>query len=292
MTSRLLLATIALAACRPAATYLVAQAPGRLAEADRLSSVPAIILVTPQDRRPEAERGGRAAEISFLFLLASTGGSISHAAGAAVLDGDDMLRWSNHGFPGGDDSNPSSVASDIGKALQSAAGRPIKYVVAMANAAAADAADGTVIATVVLDHATQITPTNADHNQTTRQQGNHQVTTTTSSSETFGSYWTFAFQIELGEVRDRRVARRLVLHVASSASSPTAYGDAVQKAATEVVHAVASEWSKPSSATPPFSPAPAGPRRCARPSGACGSSRAMRIRSTGLPSSRPATGDR
>lgn len=246
MTSRLLLTTIALAACGPAATYLAAQAPGRLAEADRLSSVPVIILVTPQDRRPEAERGGRAAEISFLF--ASTGGSISHAAGAAVLDGDDKLRWSNHVFPGGDASNPSSVASDIGKALQSAAGRPIKYVVAMADAAAASAADGTVIATVVLDHATQIDPTNADYSQTTQQQGNYQVTTTTSSSETFGPYWTFAFQIELGEVRGRRVARRLVLHVASSASSPTAYGDAVQKAATEVVHAVASEWSKPSSA--------------------------------------------
>jgi hypothetical protein len=237
----------ALAACGPSRTQLVATPPAPHPVAATLAAVPGFVLVPAIDRRPQVERDGRGAEPGFFF--ATTGGAMSRFSGASVLDGDDALGWSDSAFGGQLGSASTAVASDVGRALASASGRPVQYAVASAADAAAAVPDGTVVVTVVIDHLTQVTPRNADFSQTKHQEGNYEVTTTTSRSETFGPFWTFTFAVELAEVRDRRIGRRLVRHATATSTSPTGYSDAVGQAAYQVVEAVAAEWS-PAAVTP------------------------------------------
>src|SRR5262249_38232481 len=111
--------------------------------------------------------------------------------------------------------------------------------------------DGSVFVTVIVDHFTQIEPMNADFaqlstEQRTRRGARVTTTTTVDSTEGLGVFWTVALQIELAEVRNHQVARRLVRDAAATARSSTSYNAAVATAAQQVVDAVAAEWAQPS----------------------------------------------
>jgi hypothetical protein len=154
----------------------------------------------------------------------------------------------------------SSVASDVGHALASAANRPTELMQASLAEAATTAEDGSVIVTVIVDHFTQIEPMNSDfarlstENRTRR--GTRVTTTTTvDSTDGLGVFWTVALQIELAEVRNHRVARRLVRYAAATDKSSTSYNAAVAAAAMGIVDAVATEWAQPS-APPAIEAAP------------------------------------
>lgn len=230
-----------LGACAPSRTYLSASPPPLHAASERLAEVPGFVVVPAIDGRPRAERAGDSPEVGFLF--ASSGGAMSRTTGAAVLGGDHGLGWSDRGVAGLPSSASASVAADLGAALKSASGRPVAFTPGSPDAAAASAADGTVMVAVVIDHIAKITPSNLDFSQTKSQQGNYEVTTTTTQSESFGSFWTFSFRIQLGQVRGGRVVRRLLRYASASSPSVSGYDDAIGAAAYRVVETVAREWS-------------------------------------------------
>lgn len=233
----------AVAACAAPRTALVTVPPPLHARAAEVAAVPAFVVVPAIDRRPAAERRGDSAEVGFIF--ASSGGAMSRHTGAAVLAGDDGLRWSERGFAGLPPSPSTAAAADLGDALESSTGRPVERVAGDPDAAAASAPDGAVIVTLVIDHVAKVTPRNHDFSQTKHQEGNYEVTTTTTLTESFGPFWTFSFRVELGEVRGGRIVRRLVRYAASASTTETGYSDALALAAAEAVEAVASEWMAP-----------------------------------------------
>jgi hypothetical protein len=220
---------VAAAACATPRTALVVVPPPPHARAAELAGVPAFVLVPAVDARPRAERSGDSAEVG--FIMASSGGAMSRHTGAGVLAGDDALAWTWSG-----------AAADLGDALEGAAGRPVQVVATAPDEAAAAAPDGAVVVTLVIDHVAKITPQNHDFSQTKHQEGNYEITTTRTLTESFGPFWTFSFRVRLGEVQGGRIVRRLVRYAAASSTTESGYSDALAIAAAEVVDAVASEW--------------------------------------------------
>ena len=233
--------TIGAVACAP--NYrLVSTPPPRHAAADALAPVPKFVVTPAIDLRPAAEHGGAGAEPGFFF--ASEGGAMSHFSGAETLDGDDHLTWSPGPLAGAPPNASTAVAADLGRALASAADRPVSYAAQTLDGAAAGAPDGAVVVSVVIDHLTMISPRNADFSQTKTQEGNYEVTTTTSATESFGPFWVFSFRVQLGEVRGGRVVRRIVRYAAASGAADTSYGEAIDAAVDQVVTAAAA-WQVP-----------------------------------------------
>jgi hypothetical protein len=221
-------------------TRLVGSTPPRHPRADALSSLPGFIVIPAQDARPQAEREGSGVELG--FMMASSGGGMSHGAGAEVLAADDDLAWDAQPFPAQQPSLATALAADLGSSLDASAGRPVRYAAASLDGGADGAADGAVVVGIVVDHLTRLTPSNFDHSQTTSQQGNYEVTTTITNTERLGPFWTFTFRVQLGEVRGGRIVRRQVRYVSTTSATTDGYGDAVNLAASAVVDAVTSDW--------------------------------------------------
>jgi len=274
--SRILLVAITVcAACIPRAMPLAPVGPAPQAETGRLASVPRFIMMPALDRRPTIERTGHAAELGLMVSTAAlVAGEKSfefrRASGAAVHTTENV-GWTAvtiRGRRGSVTFNlnlmpslASSVASDVGHALASAVNRPTELMLASPAEAAATAEDGSVIVTIIVDHFTQIEPMNADFvhlstEQRTRRGARVTTTTTVDSTEGLGVFWTVALQIELAEVRNHQVARRLVRYAAATDKSSTSYNAAVATATQQVVDAVATEWAPPSE-PPAVSPASA-----------------------------------
>jgi hypothetical protein len=233
--------TIGAVGCAP--NYrLVSTPPPRHAAADALAPVPKFVVVPALDLRPQAEHGGAGAEPG--FFAASSGGGMSHFTGAETLAGDDRLQWSPGPFHGAPPSASTAVAADLGRALASAADRPVDYAAQTLDAAAVGAPDGAVVVSIVIDHLTMITPRNADFEQTKSQQGDYEVTTTKTATEEFGPFWVFAFRVQLGEVHGGRITRRLVRYAAASGTAETGYTQAIDATVDQVVTAAAT-WQVP-----------------------------------------------
>lgn len=60
--------------------------------------------------------------------------------------------------------------------------------------------------------------------------------------DSLGVFWVVAFQIELAEVKDHHIARRLVRYAAATSKESSSYATAVAAASGEIVDAVAAEW--------------------------------------------------
>jgi hypothetical protein len=264
----LLVAITVSAACVPRTTALAPVGPAPQADTGRLASVPRFIMMPALDRRPTVELTGHAAELGLMVSTAAlvTGEKsfeFRRASGAAVHTTEN-LQWTAvtiRGRRGSVTLNlnlvpslSSSIASDVGHAVAGATSRPTELMQASPAEAAMAAEDGSVIVTVIVDHFTQIEPMNSDFTQLsteerTRRGARVTTTTTVDSTDGLGVFWTVALQIELAEVRNHQVARRLVRYAAATDKSSTSYNAAVATAAREVVDAVATEWAQPSAPT-------------------------------------------
>lgn len=282
-----LLVVAAVAACIPPKTTLAPAGPVTQADAGRFASVPRFVLMPAQDRRPVVERTGHAAEYGLMVSTAAIVTGVDsidfrRASGATVLT-TAGLTWTPVTIRAGRSSvsftmdlTPSlamSVASDVGRALASATGRPTEISPIAPAQIAQTAEDGTVIVSVIVDHFTQIEPVNATATKLTAVEGTRRRMTVATAdvgmTDSLGVFWVVAFQIELAEVRGHQIARRLVRYAAASSKESSSYSTAIAATAGEIVDAVATEWAQPSvsadinnGAVPP---APPGQQRSVAP---------------------------